>query len=167
MTKNTETQQKIKEVSNEIIRKGKIHDSLVKRFAEGMPFNDLPETDQKNIIERAIKHSKKLQDEVLEAHTDWENQLKGALLLIREEPVEVIFSGGVSKTVSVIPWSMFVLAMDKLLADARREVIDEIARKLPKLRENGYGMISPDIGYNHAIAEIVVILATLRKEESI
>lgn len=59
---------------------------------------------------------------------DWEKQLKGALLLIREEPVEVIFSGGVSKTISVIPWSMFVLAMDKLLSDARKELITKMEK---------------------------------------
>jgi hypothetical protein len=64
-----------------------------------------------------------------DTHTnDWENKLKGALLLRREEPVEVIFSGGVSKTISMIPWSLFVLAIDKLLSDEKQELMTKMEK---------------------------------------
>lgn len=100
-------------------------------------------------------------------HTDWEKQLKGALLLIREEPVEVIFSGGVSKTISVIPWSMFVLAMDKLLADARKEVLKGLAVKMKKLKiKAGQTNGNPDDGWKELkFVDIEDVLASLREEE--
>lgn len=102
-----------------------------------------------------------------ETHTDWEDQLKGVLLLTREEPIEVIFSGGVSKTVSVIPWNTFVLAMDKLLADARREVIEKV-REIGRYKTEAgtYSeaeldkSLAIEFGYNRAIDDV---LATLKE----
>lgn len=59
---------------------------------------------------------------------DWEKQLKGALLLTGDEPIEVIFSGGVSKTIRQIPWSLFVATVEKLRADARKDVITKMEK---------------------------------------
>ena len=46
----------------------------------------------------------------------WEKELLSALILTGDEPVEVIFSGGVSKTIRVIPWKLFVKHINSLLA---------------------------------------------------
>lgn len=45
----------------------------------------------------------------------WEKTLKSTLFLNGDDPIEVIFSGGVSKTIRQIPWSMFTIAMNTLI----------------------------------------------------
>ena len=73
----------------------------------------------------------------------WEEALKGVLLLKGDEPIEVIFSGGVSRTSRVIPWSMFVVAMNKLLRDERGGVIDEVKEWV---KTNQKGQFEDDSG---------------------
>ena len=43
---------------------------------------------------------------------------------------------------------------EKLLAQNRKAILEEVRSALPKEIENRYGMISPDVGYNQAIKEI-------------
>ena len=92
---------------------------------------------------------------------DWEKQLKGALLLTGDEPIEVIFSGGVSKTIRQIPWSLFVATVEKLRADARKAERD-ICRKV-YIRNAAFAEYG--ISDEKAGKEFDDVLATLREEE--
>ena len=119
-------------------------------------FNDLPETEQKNIIEGAMKHSKKLQDKVLEAHTDWEKfEVAYWINELIEKRCDRVFC---RKRIEEI--------QERRLADARREVIDFLVIEISKMKRDWDQPIDemPETWFIHNEA-IDKVLATLKKEE--
>jgi hypothetical protein len=77
---------------------------------------------------------------------EWEKTLKSVLILTGDEPIEVIFGGGVSKTIRVIPWSMFAIAMNKFYTQQRTELLEDIKDEVEMLGcENGSEVYVEDV----------------------
>lgn len=73
----------------------------------------------------------------------FEKEMKEALILTHDDPIEVIFSGGVSKTIRAIPWSLLVKAF-RHLTDKELQANNAKWEK----RIKGLVEVEPGVGIN-------------------
>ena len=104
-------------------------------------FNDLPEKDQKEIIQGAMEHAKKLQDEVLDTQQD----------TVQDTPQDTQndWAKDLNYIDFVTPEDMdrCVALIRKLLASARKEVIEKVEKGFNRYRSDKYKTDSLALSY--------------------
>lgn len=87
----------------------------------------------------------------------WLYELKQSLMITYDEPLEVIFGTGIDKKVRAVPWSMFVMAVQKFIDDAKIETEEDRdafwrgrlagltlkAEQVTYKKDNGHGIALP------------------------